>query len=135
MINNPQVFLENIWNWSYLTGTTDFNAREIPTDLDGCLEKNGNFLILETKSASVKELPTGQRITFESFIQTGVCTVVIIFGKANAPERIDVWTKNEIIRYPKADMTTLRKIVSQWYKYAKMKNRQSKLNLPIRVIE
>ena len=56
------------------------NTRIMPTDIDGCVERKGNFLILEYKPTN-KVLTTGQRITLETFACNPLYTVIVIWHK------------------------------------------------------
>lgn len=54
-------------------------------DVDGLVEINGHFLMLEWKSHH-GEIPTGQRITYERLVDTGKFTIVIVCGNAETME-------------------------------------------------
>lgn len=91
-INNAEAYLRGVWDWGILRGC--FGETKIePTDIDGCVERNGQFLVLETKAptASVEQ---GQQITFDRMLSTGRFTVIIVWGETNKPERNKLCTKS-----------------------------------------
>lgn len=111
-INNPTEYVNNLWDWSILDGC--FGQTKIaPTDIDGITERNGRFLLIETKSLGVP-IPNGQSILFDNLIAKGF-TVLVIWGKANEPEKLQIWGLKKPYR---ADINELRSIVSQWFKWA-----------------
>ena len=55
------------------------------SDVDGIVEINGNFLLLEWKSF-LGDIPDGQRIMYEQMTQNDNFTVVIIAGNAETME-------------------------------------------------
>lgn len=115
-INNPEEYLSNIWDWSILRGCFG-ETRIEPTDIDGFVERNGKFLAIETKSPGV-EIKTGQMITFKRLIDTGCFTVALVWGEPGKPEKITLMTSQTTLEYDHANLEQLRKIVSQWFKYA-----------------
>ena len=115
-INNAELFMAGFWDWGCLDGC--FGETKIkPTDIDGFVERNGRFLIFETKKPNA-DIPMGQQITFDRLIELGVVTVVIIWGLKNKPERIRLLTSRILIDYPNADMETLQHITRKWFEWA-----------------
>lgn len=108
-VMNKDLFMHNLWDWAILDGC--FGTTRIrPTDIDGLVERNGKFLLLEAKSPGV-EVRMGQKITFDHLIKTGVFTVIIIWGEVNRPQEILVWGKDRV----SADIVLLREEVTKWY--------------------
>lgn len=115
-INNEKVFLDGLWDWGCLDGC--FGETKIaPTDIDGFVERNGHFLVLETKHPNTR-IPYGQEITFKEMIKTGLFTVVIIWGEKNIPEEIELRTSKAIWHFNNANIKNLYWIVSEWFKWA-----------------
>lgn len=115
-IENPDEYLSNIWDWGILRGC--FGGTKIePTDIDGFVERNGKFLVIEAKSPGV-ELKTGQLITFKRLIDTGCFTIIVVQGETNSPERITLMTRKTTQDYEGADLETLRHIVASWFRWA-----------------
>jgi len=116
-INNPEVYMNNIWDWAILDGCFG-DTRIKPTDIEGFVERNGQFLVIECKSPGV-QVPIGQQITFYNLIKTGVFTVLIVWGKANEPEELQFWSKRKM----KADLNKFREMVGRWFEFANNKRR------------
>jgi hypothetical protein len=115
-IQNPEEYLNNIWDWAILRGCFG-ETRIEPTDIDGFVERNGRFLVIETKAPYV-EVKTGQMITFKRLIDTGYFTIVLVWGKPGKPEKIVLMTRQTTIEYDSVDIEKLRKIVGSWFEWA-----------------
>jgi hypothetical protein len=117
-IQNAKLYMEGIWDWDILKGCFGDTKIE-PTDIDGFVERKGKFLVLETKKPGVK-INQGQWFTFNALINTGVFTVVIIWGLQNMPEEIQVLypLPKRPTEKKKGNIDDLRNIVSWWFKYA-----------------
>ncbi len=117
-IKNQTAFMDGIWDWGILSGC--FGDTQIaPTDIDGFVERNGKFLILETKAPGV-EVKTGQEITFNALVRIAGAVVIVIWGNRGNPERIKVYSQKEPKgkEYDNADMSTLRWLVKTWFQMA-----------------
>jgi hypothetical protein len=114
-IRNAEHYMEGVWDWGILKGT--LGGRIEPTDLDGFVERKGQFLVLETKQPGVG-IPMGQRLTFEALVKMPQFTVVIIWGKKGEPQALQVWTAKGKQTYRHADLALLRRVVSAWYAWA-----------------
>ncbi len=64
-------------NWGLVLGS---EGKVYPTDIDGCLERRGKFLILEWKHHSVREMPQGQDILYQRLARLDDFTVLYLFG-------------------------------------------------------
>lgn len=115
-IENEKLYLEGIWDWAILDGC--FGDTKIkPTDIDGFIERNGKFLVIETKKVGVP-VKDGQLITFKSLIKTGAFSVLIVWGERNKPEKILKMTRNGTVQFENSNLEKLREIVSNWFIYA-----------------
>lgn len=119
-IGNITTFTNNIWDWGILSGC--FSAtKTAPTDIDGVIEKNGNFLILEAKSPGVS-IKTGQQILFDSLHKLGKFTIIVIWGARDSPEEMQVFYPNgRKTEKKKCNLDDLRNMVAKWYAYADIK--------------
>lgn len=117
-IRNANQFMAGIWDWAILDGC--FGDTKIkPTDIDGFVERKGNFLILETKQPDAG-VPEGQELTFKALVNKAGAVVIVIFGKQNKPERLRVYSSLypdglDVID-PKGER--LRRYVSEWFRRA-----------------
>ena len=119
-IKDEQAFLKGIWDWEILDGC--FGATKIkPTDIDGFVERRGNFLILEAKGIG-KDIPRGQERTFERLRETGLFTIVIVWGDKNRPCRLLVLTEHDEYLYDQADLQTFRNVVKWWFDRVNKRN-------------
>lgn len=81
-IHNPTAFMEGIWDWGFLNQCF-FPTTIKVTDIDGFVERNGKFLMIETKQPNVAIL-TGQKRMFDAFVAAGNACL-IIWGKQKQP--------------------------------------------------
>lgn len=90
-------------------------------DLDGLVERKGQFLVFETKALNAR-VSTGQQITFNALSKTGLFTVVIVWGNRDSPEEMEVMYPNgKTIKRQKCNLSDLRDVVSRWYAFADQK--------------
>lgn len=115
MIRNLKYFEAGFWNWGILDGCFG-DSRISPTDIDGCIERHGHKLLLETKMPGAK-IPFGQQLTLESFVRDGA-TVIIVWGLKDSPQKIRVMTPHVTKDYEVATLETLRSIVAKWFAFA-----------------
>jgi hypothetical protein len=115
-IRNKDMFMDRLWDWAILDGCFG-NTKIKPTDVDGMVERNGYFLLLETKGKNVA-LNQGQRIYLERLRSTGIFTNLVIWGECGTPNKIFFMGSSGEKTIDPADLDTLRSIVSQWFEYA-----------------
>ena len=110
-------FIASLWDWAIVDGCFG-NTRIKPTDLDGFVERNGRFLILEGKRGTT-EVKRGQDILHRNAVASGLFWVVRLWGTPpNKVDRIQVLTPNGEWDYPEADNRKLRAVVNEWWKWA-----------------
>jgi len=113
-IENWKAYKENLWDWNCLDGC--FGQRGIrPTDIDGMVERNGYFLVIETKSPGV-ELKTGQYLTLRRLANTGYFTVIVVWGTAQKPVELLWMDKTKVDYKERGDLQSLRNWCAHWYK-------------------
>jgi hypothetical protein len=90
-------------------------------DLDAIIERNGWFIVFETKSNG-KPIPKGQEILLESLVGIGRFFVIIL--RCKRPEDItgwEEWTKDgsKCSKSPKVgDSSDLTERVGEWFRWA-----------------
>ena len=105
-------FMAALWDWEFLNDC--FGGTRIRvTDIDGLVERNGKFLVIETKSPG-KDIPRGQQILFDQMVETGIFVVLVIWGEPNAPKRAQFWGCEPM----DADEEKIKSLVRRWYDYA-----------------
>ena len=76
---------DGTFDWDFLTpafGSTNIQ----PMDIDYFVERNGWFLVIETKGRGVK-VPLGQQIALENLVRRGHFIVLIVWGKRSTEIR------------------------------------------------
>ncbi len=112
-IRNQASYDRGVWDWSILNGC--FGTSKIsPTDIDGCIERNGRKLYLETKQPGAP-IPDGQMYTLLSFVNDDGNDVIIVWGTDKKIETIHVYTPWETTVYENANVERLKWLVSTWY--------------------
>lgn len=115
-INN---YISALWDWSCLDSCFG-NSRIRVSDLDGIVERNGRFLVIEAKSSGAP-VTTGQRRMFDAMASSGLFTVIVLWGDANKPERMRVTTRHDgrvVSVERQAGIEDVRQMVTRWYRYA-----------------
>ncbi|MFW9991931.1 MAG: hypothetical protein ACFFD4_07705 [Candidatus Odinarchaeota archaeon] len=79
-------------------------------DLDGIIERNGKFLVIEAKG-SYKEVGGGQAKMFDAMVQTGYFTVIVVRGPTNKPREMRTWPSYWI----PCNMKIFREAVMKWF--------------------
>ncbi len=111
-IRNVQAFVDALWDWGILEGC--FGTTGIaPTDVDGLVERNGHFLLLEAKGPGVP-LKRGQSRTLEALIATGCFTVLVVWGTPGKPERVQIFPEPPM----DANLKVFCGIVEMWFDLA-----------------
>lgn len=89
-----------------------------PMDFDGVVERNGHFLVIETKDIGVK-ISTGQLITLKALQSPKSFYVMKVWGKEN-PTKIEVeWAYNNRLVVEKSEgVGEAMRYVSAWYLWA-----------------
>jgi hypothetical protein len=74
------------WDWSFLDAECWKPTRIEVSDIDGFIERNGHFLVLEGERQ--RELSTAKRIAYDAMIRTGLFHVLVMWGDCSTG-RID----------------------------------------------
>lgn len=127
-INDPKKFVnsapagfDGVFDWRWMVGCFG-KASITPMDLDALIERNGHFLVLETKEVGVP-IPYGQLLTLKQLYRLGCFTVLFIQGKG-IPEFAKVWCEPGFHdglkqpRFKEVDVMKCREFVRQWWRYA-----------------
>ena len=117
-IENMDKYLESQWDWSVLDGCFG-ETRIKPTDIDGLVERNGQFLLIEAKLPGAK-LKMGQRLTLEALHKTGIFTIACIWGKCPEVDQMVVHDPGDTMWRPvyEADTQVFALVVSRWFEWA-----------------
>jgi len=120
-INDPIKFCANLWDWACLNGCFDPTKIKL-MDLDGIVERNGKFLVFETKEPYA-QIPTGQGILLRALAAEPNFTVIVIFGYPSNPIEIWYWKGNVPTIINPATIDDLRNIVKTWFESVDFKGK------------
>lgn len=115
-IRNIDSFVSSLWDWGMLDDCFPGTKIKV-TDIDGAVERRGKFLILETKKKGVP-VPVAQQIMFERFQETGLFTVVVVWGDKNQAEEMQVYYPQYKTEKKAATNEDLKNVVKWWFDYA-----------------
>ena len=119
---------DGLFDWDFLKGA--FGPVIMPMDLDGVVERNGRFLVFETKEPG-KLIPRGQEISLKALCSTGIFTIFIVYGKtADALTRMEEWhAKREVVHEPVTpDIVWTR--ANDWYRHVSSLPKLARDDLP-----
>ncbi len=112
-IENERAYLDGVWDWAILDGCFG-ETRIKPTDIDGLVERNGHFLLLECKSSGVP-VKMGQAMMLNRAVETGFFTAMIVWGSQNKPEKLQIISPKAALLIDPCNLETLRSYVSAWF--------------------
>jgi hypothetical protein len=122
-VQHFKTFYEEHWDWGFLKNAGCFGKTPIePTDVDGMTERRGYCILIEAKKPGA-HIKQGQQIVQKSLINTGVFSVVNMWGISNHgknenPEVYEVEIlKCHLFEYWKgpASIDTLVSIHKDWF--------------------
>lgn len=117
-IRNRDAFLASFWDWSFLNGA--FGGSNIKvSDIDGMVERFGNFLMIEGKKGGV--LSVGQKIMYRTWVNQGNAFLLLsgmdhddknmVISAAGGP-----WPQAGAVYHGTRD--AVRNLCNQWYQWA-----------------
>lgn len=116
-IRDRDKFFAEHWDWGFLREHKCFGETRIePTDIDGIVERCGLFLFIECKSPGVP-IGTGQDIMHKALVNTGVVTVVRLWGNAenHVVTEIEVLSRLGDVAKRRADLSYFILVVKRWF--------------------
>jgi hypothetical protein len=95
-LRSRTAYAERAWDWGFLNGCFA-RPRIRPTDLDGIVEQNGRFLVLEAKpaGASIDE-NSGQGRLLTALAALPGFTVLVLYGEPSEPVAMQNWPGQRI---------------------------------------
>lgn len=115
-IRNRQNYANAFWDWSFLNQS--FAPTKIRlSDIDGIVERNGQFLCFETKPLGV-EPDYGQQILLNELSYHPNWTVVILYGEKNRPEKYRKLPNGSLMD---CDLSLVQRRVRAWFVNANKK--------------
>ena len=111
-IRSKPLYMASLWDWGFLDDC--FGGTRIRvTDVDGLVEHNGYFLLIEAKAAG-KDIPRGQAILFDQLIKNDHWAVLILWGAPGLPVCARFWGCAAF----DADAEKVKALVTKWYNHA-----------------
>lgn len=113
-IRNKDSYVNALWDWGFLDDC--FGGKKIRvTDVDGLVERNCHFLMIEAKGPG-KEIPQGQQILFSNLRKTfdDRFHILVIWGNPNQPEEYQLWGYGKRI----GGTQEIKDLVRRWYLFA-----------------
>lgn len=114
---------DGVFDWQWTLGC--FGPNVTPTDVDGMIERNGNFVFFETKEPG-KPIPEGQRIALRALHNEGNKMLVYVEGKVAPTAMCFLWPKRWLEHHNAPHLwvrdgdiiTKARYILSNWWQRA-----------------
>lgn len=111
-IRNREHFEASWWDWS-VYNECFYPTKIRITDVDGLVERRGNFLLIETKMPGAS-VPTGQSILFDQIAKSSKWNVIVIWGDTGAPQTYQLWGDAK----KKASTKRMKAIFRRWFELA-----------------
>jgi len=120
---HPSAGFDGIFDWDWITEEikkVSPSSKITPTDIDCVVERNGHYLIIETKNPGII-IPRGQEILLNNLIHAKDFTVIRLWGKAETEEFNKVFGKvggnwgQKINLY---GLEVARMSICEWFRWA-----------------
>lgn len=136
-IRSPEAFMrsappafDGVMDCSWMQACWD-NPNDRPMDFDAVKERNGEFLVVETKNPGAT-VPFGQILAFERLHALGSVSIMLVWGK-DRPIEGEFWFPNDK-RYQRfVGVEEAQSLVRRWFKWADQKTRpkrSTRLEIP-----
>lgn len=118
-IRNLDNFMKSLWPWDIFNKCFGRGIRF--SDIDGIVERKGQFLVVEGKSSGAP-IPKGQLTMFKEMVATDRFTILILWGNPGEPEEYEVFGK---INLPKSKCNSKKidEFIKGWYNWADRRKR------------
>jgi len=107
-IRNAESWKLGRWDWRSLSGA--FRRGVTPSDIDGIVENNRQFLIFETKDTDV-DIPRGQLLMLQRLAMLPGVTVCVLWGPPDEPLFMEVIGEQR----KRTDSRQLWNFVADWW--------------------
>ena len=89
-------------------------------DVDGIVEKNGCFLMVEAKGGKPRDLKTGQHLMFKAVSRLAGSTVVVIFGNVAGDKitGVKVYKDGADADFGPCTVARITRFMKRWYEGA-----------------
>lgn len=110
-IRNWEAYKANLWDWNFLEEKLPGSCAV--SDIDGIIERNGRFLVIETKGPEVA-VPMGQSIMFSAIARLPEFTVWVVWGTPGKVTHMQRWGEAKF----EAESRDLQDTIRLWFKLA-----------------
>ncbi|WP_121609131.1 hypothetical protein [Mesobacillus foraminis] len=114
-IQNLRKFMESVEDYGVLNDLLPGNNRFM--DIDGILEKNNKFLVLEHKVDSTATVRKGAHLVFRALSKTNLFTTIVIHGCVYNPTHLQVYYPsylNKQLEKKAGSFMNLKSIIEWW---------------------
>jgi len=119
-MSQPAYYIGEKWHdFTVLKGCFG-DSRIMPTDIDGMVERNGHFLVIEFKPDG-KSITTGQKIMLRRLSKLNEFTVLVIWHEPCAVHEFKVPVAMQQfpdVTIEETDIDGVRSVVKLWYQMA-----------------
>jgi len=118
----PEEYAKRLWDWTPLNNCFKRGIRF--TDVDGIVEANRHFLLLEGKSKNAY-LPKGQRMALERLAKLAEFTIIVFRGD---PPNLSTVTEWEVLgkNKQKGNFQEFFNFIQEWFIWAEKDNTRNK---------
>ena len=121
----PEEYAKKLWDWTPLNNCFERKIRL--TDIDGLVEANNHFLLLEGKTTNI-DLPRGQKIALERLAKLPEFTVIVFEGNPPDLETIISWKVLGKNKY-NGGFQDFRNFIKQWFIWAEKDNERNGMRI------
>lgn len=108
-------YRDRAWDWAFLNDC--WAGRIRPTDVDGMVERNGHFLVLEAKPRGAR-INEGQSYTFTALARQPNTTILILYGDVNQPEEMSALGAFETRARQPCTVASVQSFCRRWFVHA-----------------
>jgi hypothetical protein len=113
--------METLWDWSPLNDCFANTTIRV-SDLDGIVERNGHFLVLDGKRPDLngrRDIQNGQRLLYKRLAETGFSVIVFHGYPPHEVQFVRQWTPGGgFIPERPCTLPELHQLVVQWFEIA-----------------
>lgn len=111
-------YMDTLWDWSPFNDCFGDSGIKI-SDVDGIVERNGHFLILDGKRPNLRgqrEISDGHRLLYRRLAIFGVSVIVFHGQPPSDVQYIRQWLPGgEFVQERPCDLDGLRDLVAEWF--------------------
>jgi hypothetical protein len=126
-IRNLAAYQSSVWDWSWLNGAFGGSLIRV-SDIDGMVERRGNFLMFEGKKGGV--VSNGQSIMFDAWVRNGNA-LLLLHGMDHGDRDMIIVARGGLWSHESSPINgnrqTVRRLCDDWYQWANQNPRRGVL--------